>query len=209
MSDVVEKPEVAPVRSGEDLDWPALEGYLRNRLPSVAGEFSVLQFPNGSANLTYLVRFGDDRVVVRRPPFGEIAKGAHDMSREYSVLSRLYDAYPRAPRALHYCADGAVIGAPFLVSEYRPGIVVWERVPEQLVVGTDPGRRIGFAVVDALADLHNVDPAACGLADFGRPEGYLERQVHGWQRRWEVIATESGHPIERVGEQLARQVPES
>lgn len=209
MSDVDHRPEVAPVRAGEDLDWPALEDHLRAHLPQVQGEFSVLQFPNGSANLTYLVRFGDEALVVRRPPFGAIAAGAHDMRREHTVLSRLHAAYPRAPLGLHYCEDASVIGAHFLVSEYRPGVVVWDRVPEQLDVGADAGRRIGFAVVDALADLHLVDPEACGLGDLGRPDGYLARQVGGWQRRWEAVALDGRGALDRVGELLARHLPES
>ena len=103
MSDVsdlavaVDRPEVAEVRPGEELDWAALERHLRQQLPHLEGDFSVRQFPNGSANLTYLVRFGEDALVVRRPPFGVIAAGAHDMLREYTVLSRLHAAYPRAP----------------------------------------------------------------------------------------------------------------
>ena len=112
------------------------------------------------------------------------------MLREYTVLSRLHAAYPRAPLGLHYCADPAVIGAHFLVSEYRPGVVVWDHVPEELAVGPEPGRRIGFAVVDALADLHLVDPAGCDLGYLGRPDGYLDRQLRGWQRRWEAVATD-------------------
>jgi aminoglycoside phosphotransferase (APT) family kinase protein len=210
MSDVVERPDVAPVRPGEELDWPALEAHLRAHLPDAAGEFSVLQFPNGSANLTYLVRFGGLELVVRRPPFGVLAAGAHDMSREYAVLSRLNAAYPRAPRGLHYCDDTAVVGAHFLVSEYRRGLVVWDRVPAELEVGPRPGRAIGFAVVDALADLHLVVPASCGLSGLGRPEGYLERQVRGWQRRWDAVALDQGdRTLDRVGELLARHLPES
>lgn len=210
MSDVVDRPEVAAVRPGEDLDWAALEDYLRAQLPHAAGEFSVLQFPNGSANLTYLLRFGQDAFVLRRPPFGTIAAGAHDMRREHTVLSRLNAAYPRAPRGLHYCADMSVIGAHFLVSEYRPGIVVWDHVPAELDHGPGSGRRIGFAVVDALADLHLVDPAACGLGDLGRPEGYLQRQVDGWRRRWDAVALDAGVPtLDRVGDVLARHLPES
>jgi aminoglycoside phosphotransferase (APT) family kinase protein len=208
MSELVERPEVAEVRPGEELDWVALERHLRQEL-GVEGAFSVLQFPNGSANLTYLVRFGETSVVVRRPPFGEIAVGAHDMRREHTVLSRLHAAYPRAPLGLHYCDDASVIGAHFLVSEYRPGVVVWDRVPEQLDVGDDPGRRIGFAVVDALADLHLVDFDACGLGDLGRPEGYLERQLRGWQRRWEAVALDERETLDRVGDLLARHVPVS
>lgn len=209
MSKVTPRPEVAPVRPGEELDWSSLEVHLRAHLPQVRGEFSVLQFPNGSANLTYLARFGDQAVVVRRPPFGAIAAGAHDMRREHTVLSRLHAAYPRAPLGLHYCADESVIGAHFLVSEYRTGVVVWDRVPEQLDVGPDAGRRIGFAVVDALADLHLVDHEACGLSDLGRPDGYLARQVGGWQRRWEAVALDGRGTLDRVGELLARHLPES
>jgi aminoglycoside phosphotransferase (APT) family kinase protein len=210
MSDVVDRPDVAPVRPGEELDWPALEAHLRTHLPDAAGEFSVLQFPNGSANLTYLVRLGEREVVVRRPPFGAIAAGAHDMNREHTVLSRLHAAYPRAPLGLHYCADDSVIGAHFLVSEYRRGLVVWDRVPPELDVVPRPGRAIGLAVVDALADLHLVDPASCGLTGLGRPDGYLERQVRGWQRRWDAVALDHGNPtLERVGELLARHLPAS
>ena len=201
--------DVAEVRPGEALDWRALERHLRQRLPRLEGSCSVRQFPNGSANLTYLVCFGDDALVVRRPPFGTIAAGAHDMLREYTVLSRLHAAYPRAPLGLHYCADPAVIGAHFLVSEYRPGVVVWDHVPELLAVGEEPGRRIGFAVVDALADLHLVDPAGCDLAQLGRPDGYLARQLGGWRRRWEAVATERLRTVDRVAELLARHLPES
>ena len=201
--------DVAEVRLGEQLDWPSLERYLRQRLPHLEGAFEVRQFPNGSANLTYLVRFGADALVVRRPPFGAIAAGAHDMLREYTVLSRLHAAYPRAPLGLHYCADPAVIGAHFLVSEYRPGVVVWDHVPASLDVGPDPGRRIGFAVVDALADLHLVDPAGCDLGYLGRPDGYLDRQLRGWRRRWEAVATEGLDAVGRVADLLEKHRPES
>lgn len=203
------RPEVAEVRPGEQLDWKSLEAYLRKHLPEAVGNFSVMQFPNGSANLTYLVRFGETDLVVRRPPFGVIATAAHDMRREYNVLSLLHAAYPRAPLGLHYCADESVVGAHFLVSEYRSGVVVWDHVPDVLRVGEDPGRRIGLAVVDALADLHLVDPEECGLGDLGRPAGYLQRQVRGWQGRWEAVALDGRGPLDRVGELLARHLPES
>jgi len=203
------RPEVAQVRPGEQLDWVSLEAYLRQHLPQAVGDFSVLQFPNGSANLTYLVRFGENDLVVRRPPFGTIATAAHDMRREYNVLSLLHAAYPRAPLGLHYCPDESVIGAHFLVSEYRSGVVVWDHVPDLLQVGEEPGRRIGLAVVDALADLHLVDPTKCGLDGLGRPAGYLERQVRGWQGRWEAVAPDGRGTLDRVGQLLAPHLPES
>ncbi|PBC47564.1 phosphotransferase family protein [Rhodococcus sp. ACPA1] len=184
--------ELAPVRAGEGLDWDRLEKYLRAHLPDLDGEFSVLQFPRGSANLTYRVMFGDTPVVVRRPPFGTLAPGAHDMAREFRVLSRLYARYPRAPRALLHCADPEVIGAEFFVNEYRDGVVVWDAVPESMRHLDDAGERIGLAVIDALADLHEVDPDTVGLGDLGRPEGYLDRQLRGWQKRWAAAEAEVG-----------------
>src|SRR5436305_9234557 len=116
-------PEIAPVRAGETLDWPALDAWLRPRLaalvPGLAGPLDVLQFPNGSANLTYLIRIGSHELVLRRPPFGELAPGAHDMKREYKVLSRLWRHFDRAPRAYLFCDDRAVVGAEFFVMERR------------------------------------------------------------------------------------------
>src|SRR4051812_48496745 len=176
MTTAAPPPEVAPVRRGEDLDWPNLDAYLRQHIPGLDGEFTVLQFPNGSANLTYLVQIGDRRLVVRRPPFGRIAPGAHDMKREYRALSRLWRHFDRAPRAFLFCDDHDVIGSAFLVMEYRPGVVIWGVLPPEMEEHEDVGRRIGLAVVDALADLHRLDPEAAGVSDLGRPEGFVERQ---------------------------------
>ncbi len=207
--------ELAPVRAGEELDWAALEKYLRANLPddladvAAADGFEVLQFPNGSANLTYRVVLGGTPLVVRRPPFGQLAVGAHDMGREYKVLSRLHAQYPRAPRGLAFCDDVDVVGAPFLVSEYRPGVVVWDAVPEVLDTVPQAGRAIGFAAVEALADLHRIDPAEVGLADLGRPEGYLGRQVAGWTKRWAAVASHPDGPVWQVGRELAATLPAS
>ncbi len=204
-------PETAPVRPGEDLAWERLAGYLRQHLGGLEGEMEVLQFPNGAANLTYLVSFGDSRLVVRRPPFGIIAPGAHDMRREYRVLSKLWRVYPPAPRALLFCDDHDVIGADFLVAEYRPGQVIWSTIPTSMAHHQDVGRRVGFALVDNLSDLHLIDPAACDLSDLGRPEGFAARQVAGWRQRWDLVA--AGSPCDdlmhRVGESLAATVPDN
>ncbi|GJF03901.1 phosphotransferase family protein [Pseudonocardia sp. D17] len=207
-----EPAEVAAVRPGEELDWAALERYLRGNVEGLAGPFAVEQFPNGSANLTYRVTVGERRLVVRRPPFGEIAPGAHDMRREHTTLASLWRAFPRAPRALAFCDDHAVIGSDFLVVEYRPGVVVWGAVPSSMADQPDAARRIGFAVVDALADLHLVDPAACGLDGLGKPDGFLERQVAGWRRRWERVGGDAGAlagRIDGIGEHLTSTMPTS
>jgi aminoglycoside phosphotransferase (APT) family kinase protein len=203
-------PELAPVRPGEELDWAALAAHLREHVPELAGDFKVLQFPNGSANLTYLLDFGDRRVVLRRPPFGVLAPGAHDMRREYKALSRLWRYFDRAPRAFYLGEDHAVIGSDFLLVEYRSGAVIWGAVPPSMQVHADVGRRIGLAVVDAIAELHTVDPSACGLGDLGRPEGFVERQVAGWRKRWELAAPPAAEPLMTVvGDRLGEKQPRS
>jgi len=186
--------DVAPVRPGEDLDWAAIAAFLRERLPGLEGDLSVLQFPNGSANLTYLLRFGDVPLVLRRPPFGRIAPGAHDMAREHRVLSRLWQAFPPAPRALLLCEDESIAGAKFFVMEYRAGVVIWDSVPESMRCHTDAARRVGFAVIRALGDLHQVDYERIGLADLGRPDGFVSRQLRGWRSRWEAVASPAADP---------------
>lgn len=205
---LVAPPEVAPVRPGEDLDWAALGTYLRANIPELAGEMTVLQFPNGSANLTYFVQIGDHALVVRRPPFGTLAPGAHDMGREHRTLSKLWQAFPKAPRSYLLCTDHSVIGADFLVIEYRAGDVIWGVLPASMAGHDDAARRVGFAVVDALAELHLVDADACGLGDLGRPDGFIERQVAGWQKRWSLAALDDAAPtMTIVGERLAASLP--
>jgi aminoglycoside phosphotransferase (APT) family kinase protein len=210
MSSVVDPPEVAPVRPGEELDWPAAEAYIAERLPDVRGPMTVLQFPGGSANLTYLLSFAGRELVLRRPPFGVVAPGAHDMKREYKVLSRLWRVFDRAPHAYVFCDDHSVIGADFLVMERRTGAVVRGSVPAAMADVPGVGRRIGFAVVDAMADLHLVDPASCDLADLGRPEGFVARQVAGWKTRWDLVRPDNGPAeMDELPVRLTDELPET
>ena len=205
-------PEIAPVRDGERLDWPRLGAWLRPRLaealPGVEGPLEVLQFPNGSANLTYLLRVGGRELVLRRPPMGQIAPGAHDMRREFKVLSRLWRHFDRAPRAYLFCDDPAVLGADFFVMERRRGEVVRTEIPESMRAHSDVGRRIAWALVDAMAELHALEPSACGLGDLGRPEGFVERQLAGWAKRWELARfDDSPRAVDELHERLLREIP--
>src|SRR5688572_14945770 len=154
---------LAPVRDADQLDWAAIDAYVRTHAPLIldAPLRDVQQFTNGSANLTYLLRFGDRQVVLRRPPFGTLAPGAHDMRREWRVLSRLWRHFDRAPRAYLFCDDPAVLGADFFVMERRRGVVVRTGIPAAMQGPRDLGRRIGLALIDAMADLHGLDPTAC------------------------------------------------
>ena len=172
-----------PMRPGEELDLPKLAAYLDAHL-GARGPVEVLQFPGGHSNLTYLVRHGDAEYVLRRPPFGSKVKGAHDMGREVAVLSKLAEVYSRAPRPLAYCDDEAVLGARFYVMERRRGVILRKDLPPGMTIDPPTARRLCELLVDALVELHDIDFAAAGLADFGKPAGYVERQVKGWTERY-------------------------
>ena len=207
-------PEVAPVRPGEDLDWPGIEAYIRANIDLdvvlAPGPMTVLQFPNGSANLTYLVRFGDLEMVLRRPPFGTIAPGAHDMKREHRVLSRLWRHFDRAPRSYLFSDDHSVAGADFFVMERRRGVVIRDHLPDGLGDHENAARRVGFALVDAMADLHALDPTACDLGDLGKAEGFVARQVSGWKSRWDLVKDDIGLDLmDDLAARLAASLPES
>jgi aminoglycoside phosphotransferase (APT) family kinase protein len=144
---------------------------------------------------------------MRRPPFGNQVKSAHDMGREFRVLSKLSAVYPPAPRPYFYCEDEAVIGAAFYVMERRKGIVLRRVGAGGSPVEPDIARRLGLALVDNLARLHMLDYKAAGLADLGKPEGYVGRQVTGWVNRWAAARTEDLPAVERLGAWLPANMP--
>lgn len=198
------------VRDGDELDWAAVGALLSRELPELNGDLEVAQFPGGSANLTYLLRLGDRELVLRRPPFGTIAPGAHDMKREFKVLSRLWQHLDRAPRAYVFCDDHSVIGSDFFVMERRQGEVIRDEIPASMLAHPNVGRRVGFAVIDAFADLALLDPGEVGLADLGKPQGFVERQVRGWADRWSRVCELWDEPLMvRVAEVLAQRLPEA
>jgi aminoglycoside phosphotransferase (APT) family kinase protein len=177
--------DVAPVREGEQLDQGVVEAYLRKHIPDLEGRMEVLQFPGGHANLTYQIRFGAREFVLRRPPLGPLAPRSHDMAREYRVLSALQGRFAAAPRAYLLCEDPGVLGATFIVMERCRGSVPRHIVPPDLDAVPDGRRRMCWTLIDTLADLHAIDYRAAGLADLGRVEGFVERQVHGWKQRFD------------------------
>jgi aminoglycoside phosphotransferase (APT) family kinase protein len=189
--------DTAPIRQGEELDWRAFEGYLREHLPAtLEGEaldpnarVEVEQFPGGHSNLTYCVRIGEREFVMRRPPFGPVAPTAHDMPREYRLLAAIHPHFHLAPKPYVLCEDASVIGAPFYLMERRRGIVVRQTVPPE--IGDDLGlrHRVSESVVDTLARMHAVDIRATGLVKLGKPNGFVKRQVEGWAGRWERSKT--------------------
>jgi len=204
-------PELIPVRPGEELDERELARFLRNKLEGAEAPLEVLQFAGGHANLTYLLRFGDREYVLRRPPIGTKAATAHDMGREYRVLSVLYKVFPLAPRAFLLCDDPSVIRAPFFIMERRCGTVVRRAIPEEYGGGRDPGmnRALSEVIIDTLVELHSVDYEAIGLGGIGKPEGFLKRQVRGWTERYEKARTEEIGCVADLTQWLADKLPES
>src|SRR4051812_8328669 len=202
-----EHERTVPVRSGEELPIAALEAYLLGHLPGRSGPLVVEQFAEGHSNLTYLLRLGEDGLVLRRGPFGNRVKTAHDMGREYRVLSKLWAVYPPAPRPLLFCEDPGVMDAPFYVMERRRGIILRRHPPPGLAIDPPEARRLSTALVDALAHLHSIDYRAAGLGDLGKPEGYVARQVTGWAERYDKARTDDLPAMDRVSGWLAGHMP--
>jgi aminoglycoside phosphotransferase (APT) family kinase protein len=199
----------APIRPGEEIDAGALGEYLRGRVEGADQTVSVEQFPGGHSNLTYLVKAGPREYVLRRAPLGPVAPKAHDMAREYAVLRAVHPHFPPAPRPLLLCEDAGVVGAVFFLMERRHGVIIRTEVPPELARLPDFPERASGAFVDCLATLHRVDIERHGLAAIGKPEGFLERQVHGWADRWNRAKTEEMPAMDRVIEWLDRAMPAS
>lgn len=201
------KDDTIAVRPDEQLDEERLAAYLQGKLEGAKRPFSIRQFGGGAANLTYLLDYGTHEYVLRRPPLGPVAKSAHDMGREYSVLSVLWQAFPLAPRAFLYCDDSAVIGAPFFVMERRHGVVVRRSIPPVFAALPDAAHRMSQAMVDALAAFHAVDYQAIGLQNLGKPEGFVERQIEGWYKRWHGAKLQDSADMDAVYHWLKTHIP--
>jgi len=205
VSDLLDRP--ATIRRGEELDLTRLEPYLRRHFPRDEGALLVRQFPSGHSNLTYSLSLGTRDLVLRRPPFGSKVKSAHDMSREFRVLSKLHAVYSPAPEVFLYCDDDSVIGAPFYVMNPIHGIILRRHVPPGLDFPAEKARRLSESFVDNLIRLHRVDYAAVGLSDLGKPEGYLERQVRGWTERYHGSKTHDYPEVEKIVAWMREHMP--
>lgn len=179
----------------------AVARFFAARVPGGDVPLAFRLIAGGRSNLTYLVEGGGRQWVLRRPPLGHVLATAHDMAREHRVLAALAPTAVPVARPLALCEDASVNDAPFYVMEYRPGVVVHDTVPAGFLASADDRRRCTHALVDTLVALHAVDVATVGLADFGRPDGYLERQVRRWATQW---AGNQTSPLPVVDECLRR-----
>ncbi|MBJ9973918.1 phosphotransferase family protein [Pseudomonas sp. S75] len=195
------------VRPGEEIDVARIDRYLKAHVPGLSGSATISQFPGGASNLTYLVAYPEHELVLRRPPFGQKAKSAHDMGREFRILNQLNVGFPYCPKAYAHCTDTSLIGSEFYVMERVKGIILRSDLPPQLNLDADRTEALCKSFIDRLVELHQVDYHACGLADLGRPEGYVQRQVEGWSSRYEKALTPDAPRWTRVVEWLREKQP--
>ena len=195
------------VREGEELDLVKIEAYLKGNIPGLTGALEVQQFPGGASNLTYLIKVGDTELVLRRPPFGSTVKSAHDMGREYKILSKLQGVFPQAPKPLAFCTNHEVMGCDFYVMRRLHGIILRRDLPKELTLSEADARQLCMNLMDTLIDLHQVDYKAAGLADFGKPEGYVARQISGWNGRYVKAKTDDVPGCEKIMQWLDEKQP--
>ncbi len=196
------------IRAGEDLDLPKLKDYLRDKISGFDKEISIKQFPGGYSNLTYFVQAGEHEYVLRRPPFGANIKSAHDMGREFTVLTKLREAgFTKVPDAIHLCADENVMGAKFYLMKRVNGVILRNRLSKDFSVSEETFRALSKTTIDQLVKLHQIDIHSSGLDALGKPEGYVQRQVEGWTKRYVNAQTDDIATMNEVAVWMQKNIP--
>lgn len=194
----------------QNLGTESLKAYLAPILGCSSTQVEVSQLAGGFSNLSFSVQTPDQRVILRRPPFGEKIAKAHDMVREFAVLQGLKNAgYSKSPQPLHLCENEAIFGAPFFLMEFVEGIVLRSKVPEGMSFGTSDFERLSQNAINGLLELHQLELQASGLIALGKPEGYTQRQVQGWSERYFRAKTNEFTELEIAATWLQEQLPAS
>lgn len=191
------------------INYPNVSRFFAEHVPGGNVPLTFTLIGDGRSNLTYLVTGGGQRWVLRRPPLGHVLPTAHDMAREYKVISALATTNVPVPKAIAFCDDTSVNDYPFYVMGYSDGVIVVSDFPEGFVTTPEERRKVSLALVRTLADLHAVDYRAVGLSEFGRPDGYLERQLARWIKQWEASKTRELPAIDELIRRLRASMPES
>jgi aminoglycoside phosphotransferase (APT) family kinase protein len=199
----------ANIRNGEELDIEKLNLYLANNAPGMGNILSVTQFPGGFSNLTYCLKTNDKEYVLRRPPFGANVKSAHDMGREYKVLGLLKKYYSKVPQPVLFCENEDVMGAPFYIMERLNGVILRANTAPKMNLPADTLCSISQALIDNLVDLHALDIESTGLIQLGKPDGYVQRQVEGWIKRYYNAETDKINSLDEIAEWMKNNQPVS
>ncbi len=196
------------IREGEELALDKLQAFLEKTFSKTQTQLEIQQFPSGFSNLTYLLKWDNREWVLRRPPYGaeKISKG-HDMGREYRVLSLVHPHFPEAPEPLVYSEDLDIIGAPFYIMKRIRGTIL--RAGQKVDISPETTRAMNTSMIDTFVKLHQLDIEQTGLIQIGKPEGYLQRQIEGWSKRYEKAQTEDIPAMHYAREWLAKNMPES
>jgi len=188
MSDFTDS--TAPVRAKEQIETDQLDAFVRNAVPDLSGELELTQFPGGHSNLTYCLRYDDREFVLRLPPHGKTAAAAHDMTREYRMLDKLHGRYAPAPKPIAVCEDTDIFGAKFYVMERIKGVIFRVQQPDGLIMPKEKVRAAHHSFVDTLADMHTLDFREAGLEHMYKGPGYVQRQLGGWEKRWDAAVVD-------------------
>lgn len=199
--------QAGEVRSEDAFDVAAVDAFLK-RTVDLQGAPEVRQFPGGASNLTYQLSYPGRELILRRPPAGHLPKSGHDMRREYTVQAKLAGAFPYVPRMVAFCDDHSVIGSDFYVMDKIRGTILRRELPAGFTLSKEDARTLTTNWVERLVDLHGVDPAAAGLQELGRSDGYVARQVEGWSGRYSAAKTWNVPSFKRVMRWLEANQPD-
>jgi aminoglycoside phosphotransferase (APT) family kinase protein len=201
--------QASAVRSGEELDQIKITAFIKSHLSDLQGEPVIEQFAGGASNLTYLLRFPQHDLILRRPPFGHRAKSAHDMLREANIMAALKPIYPYVPQVIATCSDASIMDCDFYVMERLHGIIPRQNLPKNLHLNEKEIRHLCLNVIDKLIELHQIDYQQAGLAHIAKGDGYVRRQVDGWSERYRKAKTADVGDFETVMAWLKEKMPAS
>ncbi|GAB3023153.1 phosphotransferase family protein [Bowmanella dokdonensis] len=197
---------IAP-RDGEHLPLERVDQWLKSQCPHLQGQPQIRQFPAGASNLTYRLAYDNDTFILRRPPFGKLPAGAHDVAREAKLMQALKPHYPYVPEVRLICTDHRVMACDFyLMSEVR-GLILRRELPDSLPASPTTSDSLCRIYIEGLARLHNLDIKCCGLEGLGKGEGYMQRQISGWRKRLERAKTEDVADFLPISEWLDANQP--
>ncbi len=199
--------QAGTVRAGETINTPHIDTYLRQQFSNLQGEITIKQFAGGASNLTYLISYANQEFILRRPPFGKIAKSAHDVLREANIMQALKPVYHEIPTILATCQDHSIIGCDFYIMERLLGIIPRKDLPKALQLNQDDTRQLCTNVLDKLIALHQVDHQNAGLANLAKGDGYVSRQINGWSKRFINAKTDDVADFNEVMQWLQNNMP--
>jgi aminoglycoside phosphotransferase (APT) family kinase protein len=196
------------IRQGEELDNAAVKKFLAEHIENASGELEITQFPGGASNLTYQLSIAGQEYILRRPPFGKIAKSAHDMLREANIIDALKPVYKYVPNIIAKCDDHSVLGCDFYIMEKLTGIIPRQNMPAELELSEADTRSLCLNVIDKLIELHQVNVKEAGLDQLGKGDGYVARQINGWSDRYIKAKTDDVTDFQVVMDWLQSNMPQ-